>query len=172
MLRSDCLWPQSRLAGPPPSSLTDFAALASVLYDGISLDFVTSCQQPSVHCVCKTRKDSVPYTRTGPSLRMSYEWIHSLPPGERESALDGPSVAPPNGTISHLDNPSNGNGLGKFVAIFCLVVTTLAVCLRAYARFFVHKKLHLEDCTLDPFSWSQLCVLTSYTVEISAFLDM
>ncbi|KAF2020919.1 hypothetical protein BU24DRAFT_10992 [Aaosphaeria arxii CBS 175.79] len=76
---------------------------------------------------------------------MSNVGIHSLPPLARENPLDGPSIPPPNGTTSRFDNPPNGNSIGRFVAIFCLVVTTLAVGLRAYTRIFIHKKIHIED---------------------------
>ena len=82
---------------------------------------------------------------------MSFEWIHSLPWELQEAALNGPALTPPNGTVSQFVNPPNKNALGNFVAIFCLLIATLAVCLRTYAKLFIHRKVHIEDRTIFRF---------------------
>jgi hypothetical protein len=74
-----------------------------------------------------------------------YEWIRELPPALQEEALNWPGIPPPNGTVSQFVNPPNGNTLGRVVAILCLVIATLAVCLRAYARVVILRKVHVED---------------------------
>ncbi|KAL7621866.1 hypothetical protein AAE478_007366 [Parahypoxylon ruwenzoriense] len=69
----------------------------------------------------------------------------SLTPAQLEALLNGPALAPPDGVIPNFDNPPNRNYIAQAVLPLCLVATTLAFLLRAYARLFCLKKIELPD---------------------------
>lgn len=71
----------------------------------------------------------------------------SLSPAELEALLASPALAPPTGVVPNFDNPDNQNGLALFVFTFCTIIATLCLLLRAYARFWVERKLQLEERT-------------------------
>ncbi|KAL2016751.1 hypothetical protein VTK56DRAFT_3099 [Thermocarpiscus australiensis] len=59
--------------------------------------------------------------------------------------LDGPALAPPDGAVSNFDNPSNQNGLARGVLIACASIATVSLVLRAYGRFYLLRKVSVED---------------------------
>lgn len=70
-----------------------------------------------------------------------------LPPQLQQEILNGPALAPPNGTVPNLQNPPNQTTMAIVVAVVCLLLGTSVGMLRAFSRIFVSKKLCLEDCT-------------------------
>ncbi|GAB1319242.1 Rhodopsin domain-containing protein [Madurella fahalii] len=69
----------------------------------------------------------------------------SLSPSELEALLAAPALAPPEGVVPNFDHPDNRNTLAVFVFTFCTIVATLCLLLRVYARFWVERKLQLEE---------------------------
>lgn len=59
--------------------------------------------------------------------------------------MDGPALAAPEGVTPNLDNPANENGLAMFVLIFCSVISTICVLLRAYGKVYLLKRFQLEE---------------------------
>lgn len=74
----------------------------------------------------------------------------SLSPTELEALLAAPALAPPEGVTPNFDSPDNQNTLAMFVFTFCMVVATLCLLIRVYARFWVERKLQLEECKHGP----------------------
>lgn len=70
-----------------------------------------------------------------------------LPPQLQQEILDGPALAPPNGTVPNLQDPPNHTTMAIIVAVICLFLGTSVGMLRAFSRIFVSKKLYFEDCT-------------------------
>ena len=58
--------------------------------------------------------------------------IPYLPKDQQEAVLSGPALAPPNGTVSNFDNPSNENGLAIGVMSLCIAVSSLCLLIRGY----------------------------------------
>lgn len=81
-----------------------------------------------------------------PTHDMSLDQLHLLPLAQQEAILNGPAHAPPPGVIPNLDSPPNNNALAVFAASICLVVSTVAFLIGAYAKIFCTKKIHIEDC--------------------------
>ncbi|KAK0634893.1 hypothetical protein B0T17DRAFT_594652 [Bombardia bombarda] len=59
-----------------------------------------------------------------------------------------PGLTPPPGIVSNFDNPPDENGAAHATLAICLVVSTVAIILRIYARFFVLRKPFLGDYIL------------------------
>ncbi|KAI1207474.1 uncharacterized protein F4807DRAFT_178975 [Annulohypoxylon truncatum] len=77
---------------------------------------------------------------------MAHNWnIPPKSPHDLPAFLNHSSGEPPHGIIQHIDNPPNANGGAIVLAVICLLLTTAAFLLRAYARFFVLKKFYIED---------------------------
>ncbi|KAI5859432.1 hypothetical protein GGS23DRAFT_585383 [Durotheca rogersii] len=71
--------------------------------------------------------------------------LSTLPPDQQQDILDKPALGAPPGVESNLANPSNRNIIPEAVIPICLVLTTLAILLRCYARVFVVKKINVDD---------------------------
>ncbi|KAI1296206.1 hypothetical protein F5Y03DRAFT_295980 [Xylaria venustula] len=67
-----------------------------------------------------------------------------------EQALDGPALPPPPGVSPNYEHPGNEDGVSLFALFFCLLVATIALGLRLYARFFRLRKSHLGDYLIIP----------------------
>ncbi|KAI0976958.1 hypothetical protein F4678DRAFT_480372 [Xylaria arbuscula] len=67
-----------------------------------------------------------------------------------EQALDGPALPPPPGVSPNYDRPGNEDAVSLFALFFCLLVATIALGLRLYARFFRLRKSHLGDYLIIP----------------------
>lgn len=74
--------------------------------------------------------------------------LSGLSPEELAVVLEGPAVAPPNGTLPNFDNPSNNNALAHGILALCLALTTVMFLLRLYARFVLIRRAHHEDCKI------------------------
>lgn len=74
------------------------------------------------------------------------ESFFDLPAQVQEQILNGPALAPPEGTIPNLVDPPNHNGMAIAIAVVCLFFGTSVGLLRAFSRLFVSRKLQLEDC--------------------------
>ncbi|KAI1384386.1 uncharacterized protein F4822DRAFT_432933 [Hypoxylon trugodes] len=62
-----------------------------------------------------------------------------------EAFLDTPAMPAPEGVTPVFDNPPNQNSLGITVLTVCLVISTVCVCLRAYARVYLLRKVQVEE---------------------------
>lgn len=61
--------------------------------------------------------------------------------------LDGPAIAPPEGTTPNFELQNRNNGVGYFVVIFCAILSTLSVALRLASRYQIGR-FHIEDVFL------------------------
>lgn len=69
-----------------------------------------------------------------------------LTPEEIQAALSGPAAAPPNEeTAPNLENPSRDNATAYWVTGFALVLASIVVLVRVYARVFRTKRVRPED---------------------------
>lgn len=59
--------------------------------------------------------------------------------------LSQPALDAPEGVTPDFDNPPNENGLAWFVTTFCMVIATICLCLRAYARLWLTRKVQIEE---------------------------
>ncbi|KAJ5239229.1 hypothetical protein N7468_003848 [Penicillium chermesinum] len=59
--------------------------------------------------------------------------------------LAAPALPPPKGVTPNFDNPPNQNNLAWFVTTICMVVATLCLLLRGYARVWLEKKIGIEE---------------------------
>ncbi|KAI0972007.1 hypothetical protein F4678DRAFT_460836 [Xylaria arbuscula] len=69
----------------------------------------------------------------------------ALTPAQQQALLDGPSLAPPNNTVSDFNNPPNGNGVSYATISICLSLATVFLFLRFYATFACLKHPYLSD---------------------------
>lgn len=76
--------------------------------------------------------------------------LSSLPPDQQQVLLDGPALKPPVGVQSNFENPPNSNAIPEAVIPICLVLVSVAVLLRYYARAFVAKEIKVDDGMLHP----------------------
>ncbi|KAE8152515.1 hypothetical protein BDV25DRAFT_137834 [Aspergillus avenaceus] len=59
--------------------------------------------------------------------------------------LDSPALAPPVGVVPDFNHPPNRNGLAVGIFAACATVGTICVCLRAYARVYLLRKIQVEE---------------------------
>lgn len=62
--------------------------------------------------------------------------------------MDMPASKPPAGVVPNYDDPENENTMVLGILSFCLVVSTIAVILRAYSRWQVMHKAQPQDYLL------------------------
>jgi hypothetical protein len=55
-------------------------------------------------------------------------------------------VPPPDGVVPSFDAPESNAKMVVIASVACLVVATLALCMRVYTRVAVSKKFELTDC--------------------------
>lgn len=67
-------------------------------------------------------------------------------PSLPQSALDGPSLAPPPGVVPNFEDPWNLNEISHMTNAICLLATIVAVLIRVYAKVVCSKRAHIEDC--------------------------
>ncbi|TGJ78622.1 hypothetical protein E0Z10_g10142 [Xylaria hypoxylon] len=75
---------------------------------------------------------------------MSVNW-YSLQPAQQQAILDGPALPPPPGILSNFDDPANMNSLTLAVISAAVVLGTLAVLIRVYAKVISARRARLED---------------------------
>lgn len=68
-----------------------------------------------------------------------------MEPSELEALLAAPALEAPEGVTPDFDNPPDRNDLACFVTTLCLVVSTICLMIRAYARTWKEKRLHKEE---------------------------
>lgn len=64
---------------------------------------------------------------------------------ELAAALEMPAMEAPKGVKANFDNPPNENGLALAIITTTLVIGTLCVLLRAYARVYLLRKVQIEE---------------------------
>jgi hypothetical protein len=71
--------------------------------------------------------------------------LASLSPAEREAKLNGPALTPPSGIVSNFESPPNENYMCFVVLTISLIIATLLLLVRAYARIFCVGRVYIED---------------------------
>jgi hypothetical protein len=69
----------------------------------------------------------------------------SQPPSLPQSVLNGPALRPPPGEVPDFEHAWNLNDIAEVANLICVVATTFAILVRAYAKAFCQKKMELED---------------------------
>ncbi|KAJ9143510.1 Integral membrane protein PTH11 [Pleurostoma richardsiae] len=69
----------------------------------------------------------------------------SLSSDQLAALLDAPALEPPSGVTAEFDNPPNENVLAWFVTTFCMVISTLCLFVRLYAKLWVLRKIRAEE---------------------------
>ena len=69
----------------------------------------------------------------------------SLDSAQLAALLAQPALAAPAGVTADFDNPPNRNGLAWFVTTFCMIIATLSLLIRGYAKLWVKKEIHVEE---------------------------
>jgi hypothetical protein len=64
-----------------------------------------------------------------------------------EPDLNGPTIPPPPGSVSHLDNPPNFNYVAIPIITLCAVLSAISFLIRFYAKY-LGKKINVADCEL------------------------
>ncbi|KAI0138900.1 hypothetical protein F4776DRAFT_662601 [Hypoxylon sp. NC0597] len=72
--------------------------------------------------------------------------LYLLSPEEQDAILEGPALAPPDGVNPNFETPPNRDAEARAIALVCLVLVSLTLLLRAYAKLFCLKRVHVEDC--------------------------
>lgn len=67
-----------------------------------------------------------------------------------EELLNGLALAPPDNVVPDPVNLPNMKPLLLTVTIVCFIIPTLVVWMRAYVKYFLVHRLHLEDCESSP----------------------
>ncbi|RYO95043.1 hypothetical protein DL766_007550 [Monosporascus sp. MC13-8B] len=74
----------------------------------------------------------------------------AIPPSRLQDVLDGPALPPPEGVVPDFDNPPNRSAMALGALFTCLILATVFLAIRIYARFFVVKSTHLGDYLVIP----------------------
>lgn len=69
----------------------------------------------------------------------------SLSPSALAALLAQPALEAPAGVTANFDNPPNRNHLAWFVTTFCMVIATLCLFLRGYAKLWIARKVGVEE---------------------------
>lgn len=67
-----------------------------------------------------------------------------------DAILNGPAMAPPPGETSDFTNPPNENPLAIGVLVTMIVISTLCVLVRLYARVYLLRKVQVEESEYSP----------------------
>ncbi|TRX96991.1 hypothetical protein FHL15_002297 [Xylaria flabelliformis] len=71
---------------------------------------------------------------------------HPLPPEIQNAILNGPALAPPRiDIVPNFEHPPNANLFARAITTIALVLVTIVIILRAYAKMFIVRKLQLQD---------------------------
>ncbi|RYP53962.1 hypothetical protein DL769_010422 [Monosporascus sp. CRB-8-3] len=74
----------------------------------------------------------------------------AIPPSRLQDVLDGPALPPPEGVVPDFDNPPNKSTMALGALFTCLILATVFLAIRMYARFFVVRSTHLGDYLVIP----------------------
>lgn len=92
--------------------------------------------------------------------------LANLTPQQLQALLEGPALAPPLGVIPQLAHPPNLRVTGVAVQVVCLILATLALCMRVYTKVRIIGHVVLADCQFpnqgpefrtDPMFQTPLC---------------
>ncbi|EEA23757.1 hypothetical protein TMatcc_006830 [Talaromyces marneffei ATCC 18224] len=85
--------------------------------------------------------------------------------------LNGPTIPPPGGSVSNLDNPPNGNHIAIPIITLCAVISAISYLIRFYAKY-VMKKVNASDyLTVVAFPLYWVYIYYSYHLsETSGYL--
>jgi len=72
--------------------------------------------------------------------------LANLTPQQLQALLEGPALAPPLGVIPQLTHPPNLRATGVAVQVVCLILATLAICIRVYTKARIIGQVVLADC--------------------------
>ncbi|KAJ8129492.1 hypothetical protein O1611_g4138 [Lasiodiplodia mahajangana] len=93
-------------------------------------------------------------------MSSSLDFLYLLPPDAQNDVLNGPALAPPTADIvPNFEHPPNINPFARVITAIALVLVTIAVGLRAYAKVFIVKKVRLQDSSLDFALLAYLCFI-------------
>lgn len=67
-----------------------------------------------------------------------------------DAILNGPAMAPPPGETSNFSNPPNENPLAIGVLVTMIVISTVCVLVRLYARVYLLRKVQAEESECSP----------------------
>lgn len=62
-----------------------------------------------------------------------------------DAILNGPAMAPPPGETSNFSNPPNENPMAIGVLVTMIVISTICVLVRLYARCYLLRKIQAEE---------------------------
>lgn len=113
---------------------------------------VTHFLQPLKVCSVSTPPSGSQLLSAFQVANMSYPFFSVLP--RQAISLDGPTIAPPEGSVPDFDNPPNGNSVAIAIITVCVVVSSMLFLLRFYAKFLT-KKPNASDCGFT--NLSRLC---------------
>ncbi|CAJ2509479.1 Uu.00g145050.m01.CDS01 [Anthostomella pinea] len=68
-----------------------------------------------------------------------------LPPDQQEALFNGPAIPPPDGTVPVFNHSPDDQTIVGRLTIACLVITSLAIGVRAYSKLHGVGKLRIED---------------------------
>ena len=85
--------------------------------------------------------------------------VSELLNGPLMELLNGPLMEPPPGMQSNFINPANLKTEGLILMTFCLIASTLVVCMRMWTKTRLIRKVVLEDCSSPPPCSSTLNVI-------------
>jgi hypothetical protein len=84
----------------------------------------------------------------------------SLTEAELAAMLDMPAMEPPEGQEANFENPPNENALALGIITVTLVIGTLCVLLRAYARVYLLRKVQIEEGEFTPSLTASLMLIS------------
>lgn len=85
--------------------------------------------------------------------------------------LDGPTIPPPSGSVSNLDNPPNGNHIAIPIIAVCAVISAICYLIRIYAKFVMKKVTASDYLTVIAFPLYWVYIYYSYCLsEKSGYL--
>lgn len=70
--------------------------------------------------------------------------------------LATPALPAPPGVTPNFENPPNSDVLAWFVTTFCMVVATMCLFLRMFAREWLEKRIRVEEGKVSPVLYSRL----------------
>lgn len=80
-----------------------------------------------------------------------------LPPEQQDQIINGPALAPPNGTTPDFKDPPNQSIIAEVITPILIAVVTVLVLLRFCSKVLVQRSVHIEDGKYSPhdpnFEW-------------------
>lgn len=80
----------------------------------------------------------------------SLDLIWMLPPEQQDQIINGPALAPPNGTTPNFQHPPNQSIIAEVITPILVAVVTTLVLLRFCSKVLVQRSVHIEDGKYSP----------------------